>query len=182
MITILVAAIAAVASIAATVISARNARSLHESEERFKNQQQSAEFLNEQLKNLYLPVSMHLAATSVLAKTHYGADEETVSDIEKALHVHNRAIIDALMNWTLYLDPDAPESATTGLLGHLLQWETVYEMKMRQQWDAPVWDGIRHFGYDKFPDGAAEYFVRETDQKRKLLSDRLSVETPHPSK
>jgi hypothetical protein len=124
---------------------------------------------------------MHLSATRVLADTHYGAEGDMLRDIEAALHLHNSAIIDALMTWTLYLDPDAPASASTELLGHLLQWETVYRLKERGQWDGPVWEGIRYFGYSKFPEGAAEYFTDETMRKRKLLNERSTDRDLAPS-
>ena len=72
---------------------------------------------------------MHLAATSVLARTHYGAERDTVTDIEDALHLHNTAIIDALMSWTVYLDPDAPESAS--------RWR-IYAMRKISIISAPI--------------------------------------------
>jgi hypothetical protein len=168
---IIVATIAALTSIAAAVISARTNLSVRKSQVQYEDQQKSRAFLNEQLKNLYLPVSMHLSATRVLADTHYGAEGDLLRDIEAAMHLHNSAIVEALMTWSLYLDPDAPSSASAALLAHLLQWETVYRLKERGQWDGPVWDGIRYFGYSQFPDGAAEYFAGATVRKRQQLHE-----------
>jgi hypothetical protein len=171
---IAVAVIAAITSVGATLVTVRSSRSLRHIEEQFKRQQESAQFLNERLGKLYLPVSMHLSATRILANTHYGADEHTIEEIEHALNYHNKAIIDSLMNWTVYLDPDAPESASTGLLQHLLQWQTVYKLKYEyKQWDKPVWDGLRFFQYSQFPDGADVFFHQRTTELRQLLHNRL---------
>lgn len=176
MIPLIVAVVAAMGSLAATLITVRSSRSLRHIEEQFERQQQSAKFLNERLSKLYLPVSMHLSATRVLADTHYGGDEPTIREVEHALHQHNRAIIDSLMTWTVYLDPDAPESASTGLLEHLLQWETVYKLKYEHnQWEEPIWDGIRFFQYRGFPDEGAKYFQQRTKELRELLHTQIDI-------
>jgi hypothetical protein len=176
LITIATAIIAATATIVAAALSVIARRSIRRLEERFERQRESAQFLSEQLTKLYLPVSMHLRATRALADTHYEAGEPTKTEIEHALRQHNSAILELLMKWSMYLDSDAPDTVTSDLLEHLLQWESVYKLKYEYKvYDGPVWDGIRHYGYRKFPDGVDVYFREKEKELRKALHDRLQT-------
>lgn len=176
LITIVTAIIAATATIIAAALSVIARRSIRRLEERFEREQESARFLSEQLTKLYLPVSMHLRATRALADIHYAAGEPTKGEIEHALQQHNSAILKVLMNWSMYLDSDAPDTVTSDLLEHLLQWESVYKLKYEYKvYDGPVWEGIRRYGYRKFPDGVDVYFHEKTEELRRALHDRLQT-------
>jgi hypothetical protein len=125
----MVAVISAATAIAAAVLSAAAQRSVKRVEQRFAGAQRSLAFRSDQLARLYLPVSMHLRATRALATTHYAADDATQTEIEHALHEHNKVIVECLLGASMYLEPDAPASASIELLEHLLQWETLYKLK-----------------------------------------------------
>ena len=157
---ILVAIISAMAAITAAVVSAAAQRGVKRIEQRFEGAKRSLAFRTEQLSKLYLPVSMHLRATRALATAHYDADEGTRREIEHALHEHNKAIVECLLNASMYLEPDAPDPASTELLDHLLQWETLYKLKYQAKpaFSDPIWSEIRRLGYSEFPDGADEYY------------------------
>ena len=88
----MVAIISAATAIAAAVLSAAAQRSVKRVEQRFEGAQRSLAFRSDQLARLYLPVSMHLRATRALATTHYTADEATQTEIEHALHEHNKVV------------------------------------------------------------------------------------------
>lgn len=171
---IIVAVLGAASAVVAAVVSARAQHNVRQLGERFEQHRQVTAFLTEQLSKLYLPVSMHLRATRALASTHYEADEATKEDIEHALRHHNNAIVECLMTWSMYLDPNAAEEVAIGLLEHLLQWESVYNLKYKYgELSGPVWDGIRHFGYRRFPDEAADHFHEKAAEIREELHERL---------
>ncbi|MGQ0600607.1 MAG: hypothetical protein ACT4QE_02800, partial [Anaerolineales bacterium] len=146
---IVVAIISAVAAITAAVVSALTQRSVKRFEQRFEGAKRSLTFRSDQLAKLYLPVSMHLRATRALATTHYEADAATRREIEHALHEHNKVIVECLLTSSIFLEPDAPDAASTELLEHLLQWETLYRLKYQPKpaFSDPIWAEIRRLGY-----------------------------------
>ena len=174
---ILAAVIGAAAALTAALISAAVQRSVKRIEQRFQGTSRSLAFQTEQLSKLYLPVSMHLRATRALATTHYGADEATRREIEHALHEHNRAIVECLLNVSMYLEPSAPVAASTDLLVHLLQWETLYKLKYQDKpaFLHPIWEEIRRMGYSKCPEGAAEHFHETASRIRADLHAQLKT-------
>src|SRR5262245_16658805 len=120
---------------------------------------------------------MHLRATRALATTHYDADERTRTEIEHALHEHNKSIVECLLSSSMYLEPDAPDAASVELLEHLLQWETLYKLKYQSKraFSYPIWEEIRRLGYSKFPEDAAEHFHMTASRIRTELHDELRV-------
>ena len=173
-IAVVVAILGAVGAIAAASMSMMAQRSVRKLQERFEAHRQATTFLSDQLSKLYLPVSMHLRATRALSDTHYDADDATKIGIEHALREHNDTIVERLLNWSMYLDPSAPDSVTIDLLEHLLQWESVYKLKYDyKRYDGPIWDGMRRFGYRQFPDDAGDYFHKTATEIRKELHTRL---------
>lgn len=147
-------------------MSTRGARSVSRFEAETARARASAEFVADQLTELYVPVRMHLSVTRKLFDRYF---EPTTSDEEKAAikhewRVHNTAVREALMSSALYLEP-APEggvdadSLVHALLEHLTQWETVYKLKYDYGVHAgPVFAGISEFGFRRFPDGVDAYF------------------------
>jgi len=174
---IIVAIISAATAIAAAFLSAAAQRSVKRIEQRFEGAKRSLAFRSDQLAKLYLPVSMHLRATRALATTHYEADEATKTEIEHALHEHNKVIVECLLGSSMYLEPDAPESASIELLEHLLQWETLYKLKYQSKpaFSHPIWAEIRRLGYTKFPEGVAEHFHNAASSIRTELHSELRV-------
>jgi len=174
---VLIAVISAAAAITAAVVSAVAQRGVKRIEQRFEGAKRSLAFRSDQLKKLYLPVSMHLRATRALATTHYDADEDTRREIEHALHEHNKVIVDCLLSSSMYLEPDAPDEASSDLLEHLVQWETLYKLKYQPKpaFAQPIWAEIRRLGYSKFPDGAAEHFHGTASMIRSVLHGELKA-------
>jgi hypothetical protein len=163
------ASIAAVAAISSAVISYIGARDVQAYEARQALERDSAEFIAERLTKLYVPVTMHLAATGILFKRYFEASttaQEKVA-IEHELRVHNTAIRDRLMQWSVYIasrpkecgaEP-APDDLVRQLLEHLIQWETVYRLKYEYKvYKGPVFAGVEEFGSRGFPQGVDEYF------------------------
>jgi hypothetical protein len=172
---IVAAIISAAAAVIAVVVSALAQRSAKRVERQLEGAKRSLAFRTDQLAKLYLPVSMHLRATRALATTHYQADDATQQEVEHALHEHNKAIIDCLLNSSMYLEPDVPHSASIELLEHLLQWETLYKLKYQEEpaFTHPIWDEIRRLGYTKFPESAAEHFHTTATRIRSDLHREL---------
>ena len=172
---IVVAIISAATAIIAAIVSAAAQRGVKRIEQRFEGAKRSFTFRSDQLAKLYLPVSMHLRATRALATTHYEADTVTRKEIEHALHEHNKVIVECLLASSMYLEPDAPGSASIDLLQHLLQWETLYKLKYRSKpaFSHPIWEEIRRLGYTKFPDEAAEHFHITASRIRTELHSEL---------
>ena len=168
---VVVAMIAAVSAIVAALVSAAAQRHVRRLEQRFEGTKRAVAFRTDQLTKLYLPVSMHLRATRALSTSHYGADNAVSHEVEQALHEHNKAIVDCLQNSSMYLEPDAPDAAAIDLLAHLLQWETLYNLKYQKRpaFQHPIWEEIRRLNYSQFPDGAAEYFHDRSKQIRRDL-------------
>lgn len=166
-----VALIAAAGAIVASVVSAGAQRGLRRLENSLEGTKRAVAFRTEQLTLLYLPVSMHLRATRALSTSHYGADDAIAQEVEHALHEHNKAIVDSMLNASMYLEPDAPDAVAVELLAHLLQWETLYGLKYQKKpaFHHPIWEEIRRLNYSKFPDGAAEYFHERSKQIRSEL-------------
>jgi hypothetical protein len=83
----------------------------------------------------------------------------------------------------MYLEPDTPEAVTTELLEHIVQWETVYNLKyVRKTYKGPVFAGIKRFGYSGFPRGQKIYYKEATgaegldgyfSDKTKELTEKL---------
>ncbi len=177
-VTLWAAIVAAVSAIFSAVLSALERRTLHRLQERFAERQESTQFLRDKISKLYMPVSMHLRVTKQLFDRFFEKtttpDEKTA--IEHAWHEHNQAIRQALMAGFAYLEPDAPAAATTELLEHLIQWDTVYRLKYQYEaYEGPVFAGIRQFGFRSFPQGADAYFVRRTEELRSLLHQRTTA-------
>jgi hypothetical protein len=173
---IIVAIVGAISAVVAAIVSAMAQRNVRQLQERFEKHRQVTTFLSDQLSKLYLPVSMHLRATRALSNTHYEADDATKKEIEHALREHNKVIVERLLTCSMYLDPGAAEDVTVALLEHLLQWESVYKLKYDYgRYTRPVWDGIRHFGYRRFPDEAADYFHKRAIEIREDLHNRLRL-------
>jgi hypothetical protein len=172
---IVIAIIGAVSALIAALVSAAAQRSVRRLEQRFAGNARTIAFRTDQLTKLYLPVSMHLRATRALATTHYEADDSTNQEVEHALHEHNKAIVESLLSVSMYVEPDAPEAATIGLLEHLLQWETIYKLKYQEKrsYKHPIWKEIRRLGYSRFPDGAAEHFHSTATELRAELHAQL---------
>jgi hypothetical protein len=174
---IVVAIISAATAVTAAIVSAGAQRAVKRIEQRFEGSKRSLAFRSDQMAKLYLPVSMHLRATRALATTHYNAGTETRQEIEHALHEHNRAIVECLINASMYLEPEAPDAASVELLEHLLQWETLYKLKYQSQpaFADPIWSEIRRLGYTKFPEDAAEHFHVTAARIRRELHDELKA-------
>jgi hypothetical protein len=175
--TLFAAIVAAVAAVVGAVVSAIENRSLQRLQERFVQRQESAQFLRDKISKLYMPVSMHLQITKQLFDRYFESTitEEEKLAIEHAMREHNRAVREALISEFVYLEPDAPAAASTELLEHLTQWETVYRLKYESRtYDGPVFAGIRQFGFRGFPSGADTYFARRTEELRALLHQQTT--------
>jgi hypothetical protein len=163
------AVIAAVAATTSAVVSYVGTRDIRRLEARQALERQGAEFIAERLTKLYVPVTMHLAATKVLFTRYFEASttaQEKVA-IEHELRFHNKEIRERLMQWSVYVESRpkecgselAPDDLMRQLLGHLIQWETVYRLKYEYKvYEGPVFTGIKDFGFRGFPEGADEYF------------------------
>jgi len=78
-----------------------------------------------------------------------------------------------IVDGALYLEEDAPETVTSELLTHLIQWDTVYKLKYEYKtWKGPVFAGIQEFGFRGFPDGVDDYFSTTTRRLRRGLSEQ----------
>lgn len=174
---IVVAIISAATAIVAAIVSAAAQRGVKRVEQRFEDDKRSFTFRSDQLARLYLPVSMHLQATRALATTHYKADAATRKEIEHALHEHHKLIVECLMTSSMYLEPGAPDAASVGLLGHLLQWETLHKLKYQSKpaFSVTIWEEIRRLGYNSFPDQAAEHFHTTAARIRTELHGELKA-------
>lgn len=179
------AALAAGASIVAAYISYRGAKDTRKLEAQLRESREATEFVGEKLRNLYVPISMHLTVTKALYKRHTLEDpsDEEKRAIEHEQQHHNAEIRDRLLEYSEYLEPPSPEDPvnidelTTELLEHLIQWETVYQLKYEYEvYDGPVYAGIGRFGVRDFPDGVDEYFTETTQRLRRELHQQLSNE------
>ena len=176
-VTLWAAIIAAVAAVSSTVVSAMTSRSIRRREELFAMRQESGEFLREKISKLYMPVAMRIRVTGQLFDRFFASTttSEEKTAIEHAMREYNKAIQETLMAEFAYLEPDAPKEATTDLMQHLIQWENVYRLKYEYGvYDGPVFAGIKRFGYQSFPPGADEYFIRRTEELRDLLHTRTN--------
>lgn len=165
----LTAAIAALAAIASAVVSTMGARDIRRMEATQALEREGAAFLSERLTKLYIPVTMHLAATKVLINRYFEPSttaQEKVA-IEREMRLHNKEIRERLMQWSAYIEsrPNQCKSSITPddlmrqLLEHLIQWETVYRLKYEYKvYKGPVFAGIQEFGFRGFPKGVDEYF------------------------
>jgi hypothetical protein len=165
---IIASLVALVASLAAAVIALRGQRGLRLLEEELKRREESLEYLAKQLSELYIPVSMNLAATNVLFHRFFEAPEEEKAAIEHELRIHNLTIREVLIGRSFYLEVEAPEDLLEDLLEHLIQWEIVYKLKYEYKvYSGPVFAGIKDFGFRGFPQGADKYF-REGAKRLKM--------------
>jgi hypothetical protein len=161
--------IAAAAAIVSAVVSYVGARDVKNIEVRQALEREGAGFIAERLTKLYVPVTMHLAATKVLFNRYFEVSttaQEKVA-IEHELRFHNKEIRDRLMQWSVYVELHpkecgskvAPDDLMRQLLEHLIQWETVYRLKYEYKvYKGPVFAGIKDFGFRGFPTGVDEYF------------------------
>lgn len=181
---IVVAGFAFAGSILATVISIRGDKKITQLEAEISESQEATEFVDDKLTNLYVPISMHLAATNGLFDRFF---EPNTTDAEKTaieheMHHHNAEIRDRLMKWSIYLEPPHPDDSvdidelSVELLEHLIQWETVYKLKYEYEvYDGPVFAGISDFGFRGFPDGVDDYFNDTTRRLREKLHHQRST-------
>jgi hypothetical protein len=118
-------------STASAVVSYVGTRDIRRLEARQALERQGAEFIAERLTKLYVPVTMHLAATKVLFTRYFEASttaQEKVA-IEHELRFHNKEIRERLMQWSVYVESRpkecgselAPDDLMRQLLGHLIQ-------------------------------------------------------------
>jgi len=176
------AAIAACAAIVSAVVSYQSARDVRAFEASQALDRERADFLAERLTKLYVPVTMHLAATKALFNRYF---EETTTPQEKVAieheqRVHNKEIRERLMQWSVYVESRpkecgadvSPDVLVRQLLEHLIQWETVYRLKYEYKvYGGPVFAGIETFGLRGFPTGVDTYF-QCTEQ---ALRDQMHV-------
>lgn len=156
---IIASIVALVASLAAALIALRGERSVRMLEAELKRREESLDYLGNQLSELYVPVSMNLAATNALFERFFEAEEEEKRAIEHELQGHNRAVREILMSRSIYLEADAPSELVEAYLEHLIQWEIVYKLKYEYHvYEGPVFAGIGKFGFKGFPEGIDEYF------------------------
>ena len=98
--------------------------------------------------------------------------------IEKELKIYNSENRRIIMNHSIYLEPDpetpgAPNERAIQLLEHLIQWETVFDLKYEHKvYDGPVYAGIDLFGANEFPQGVDKYFTDKMRDLRQELHDR----------
>ena len=82
------------------------------------------------------------------------------------------------MNYSMFLEPDPETPGGTNelaiqLLEHLIQWETVFDLKYEHEvYDGPVYAGIDLFGANEFPQGANKYFIDKMRHLRQELHNR----------
>jgi hypothetical protein len=149
------AAVAAAAAIFAAGVTAYSTVQLKAREEAFTDRQRAVDFLGERLTKLYVPVSMHLAATDVLFKRFNEPNTSRAerTAIEHEMHDHNSAVLKTLMESSVYTEPADTAGACnvdtmiTDLIDHLIQWETVYSLQVRAsclygpcfRWHPRVW-------------------------------------------
>lgn len=179
------AGLAAGASIVAAYISYRGAKDTRKLEAKLRESREATEFIGEKLRNLYVPVTMHLTVTKALFERYREdpSDQEKRA-IEHEQQRHNAEVRDRLLEYSDYLEPASRDDSvnidelTTELLEHLIQWETVYKLKYEYEvYDGPVFAGIGRFGVRGFPQGVDEYFTETTQQLRRELHEQLSSES-----
>lgn len=175
------AALAAGASIVAAYISYRGAKDTRKLEAQLRESREATQFVGDKLRNLYVPISMHLTVTDALFERYFEASQKEKTAIEHELQYHNAEIRNRLLEYSEYLEPPSRDDPvninelTTELLEHLIQWETVYELKYEYEvYDGPVFAGIDKFGWRGFPDGVDEYFTDTTQRLRRELHQQLS--------
>jgi len=177
------AVVAAAAALAAAGITAYSSLELKNREELFANRQHAAEFLEQRLTKLYIPVSMHLAVTNALFTRfmELNTSDKEKTAIEHELHDHNSAILKTLLESSVYTESSSAaggcdiDAMITQLTEHLVQWETVYNLKYEHRaYTGPVFAGISEFGFRGFPQGTcgADTHFRETTLRlRRALHD-----------
>jgi hypothetical protein len=173
---IIAAIVALVASLIAAYISISGQRSLKLLEAELEQKQESAEFLAEKLTQFYLPVMVHLSATKTLYDRFFEAGEDEKKAIKHELRLHNTEIRERLMDFSIYLESDAPEDKVDQMVEHLIQWEIVYKLKYEYKvYDGPVFAGVEAFGFRGFPPGGVidEYFGRKVKDLRERYHKRL---------
>lgn len=152
--TIIAATVAAVAAVVAAAVSGGTNLYVRRRDREMRAAQRTTEFLQAQLTNLYMPVSVSLSITEQLFRRYF---EATTSDSEKeviehAWKHHNSEIFERLVRHQVYLDPDGPTADVDDLIVHLQQWDLVYRLKYEEgTYNGPVFAGIKQFGFKGFP-------------------------------
>jgi hypothetical protein len=180
---VVTSALSLIAALFATVFSFISQKNLKLIEAESRQRVESAEFLAAKLDKFYLPVSMHLATTQKLFDRFFKAEKAEQTAIEEELRTHNTKVRELLMNSSLYLEPDAPESDLEALLEHLIQWDIVYKLKYEHKvYNGPVFAGIEEFGFRGFPkkkdkkdEGIDQYFDRKVRELRTKHHGRLQL-------
>lgn len=188
---VVTAVIAALAALGSAMVSVNGAREIRELEERQAERLEAAEFIGERLTKLYVPVTMHFAATKALFDRFFESTtsaEEKVA-IEHELRRHNREVRERLMQWSVFVEPGStecgqgadPDDLVRDLLEHLVQWETVYRLKYEYKvYKGPVFAGISEFGFRGFPQGVDDYFRCTERALRRQMHERLREASAAP--
>ncbi len=181
---VIVAIIAAVASAVAAFISYMESQSVTRMQESFEQARESAEFLEAQINEFYLPMTMNLVVTKGLFDRY---TEPNITDAEKSaiellMQEHNTRMRERLMTGSVYLEPDAPEEVYKDLLLHLIQWETIYQLKYTYKvYDGWLFAGIKEFGFRRFPqkvpgyESVDDYYQKATARLRRKLHTRFTL-------
>ena len=160
-VTMLSAIVAALAAVLASILSYHSNKTVAIINNKYLKERQTSEFRKKQISNLYFPMHVNLVASNALFVRYFEdstADEEKLI-IEHAWKKHNDAIYILLMENSVYLDVDAPSEVTEDLLEHIIQWNSVYEMKyVDKTYEGAVFSGIKKFGFRGFPKGKDVYF------------------------
>lgn len=167
-VTMLSAIIAAVAAIFASVLSYLSNSKVVMLSNKYLKEREVAQYREKQISKLYFPMHVNLTASNALFKRYFEKStlDEEKTIIEHSWKRHNDNIFKLLMENSVYLDLDAPAEIMEALPEHIIQWNSVYEMKYTDKtYDGPVFAGIKKFGYRKFPKGRKVYFNQVTSSK-----------------
>jgi hypothetical protein len=140
-VTLLSSIVAALAAIISSFLAFRSNRNVAILNNRFSKEREANQFVEKQLSNLYFPMHINLMASNTLFKRYFenSTSDEEKSIIEHAWKKHNETIYKILTENSVYLDVDAPKEVTGELLEHIIQWNSVYEMKYVDKiYDGPV--------------------------------------------
>lgn len=161
LLTMVSAMIAAIAAIISSIVAYRSSRHVAILNNRFSIEKETNQFREKQLSSLYFPMHVNLMATNALFDRYFekSVTDEEKSIIEHAWKRHNDEIFKILTENSVYLEVDAPREVTSDLLEHIIQWNSVYEMKyIDKTYNGPVFSGISKFGFRGFPKGKKVYF------------------------
>lgn len=179
--TIVAAGVAAFAALVAAGIAAVTALYVRRRDRQLLKAQQSTDFLQAQLDNIYLPVAISLSITNQLFDRYF---QSTTTDSEKeviehAWKLHNSEAFERLTRYQVYMDPGGPTKDVDDLIEHLQQWDSVYRLKYTEgTYSGPVFAGIRQFGFKGFPRPDRETPPRQAldvyfKQKAELLRNEI---------